>query len=47
MSIFGRLFIRAVLSKEVKETYELGIPLLGLELGLGIRSRVRVSIRVW
>ena len=43
----GRLFIRAVLSKEVKETYELGIPLLGLELGLGIRSSVRVSLRVW
>ena len=41
----NRLFIRAVLGKEVKETYELGIPQLGigLELGLRIRSRVRVT----
>ena len=49
--LFGRLLIRAVLRKEVKETYELGIPLLGLglELGIGIRFRfrVRVSVRVW
>ena len=39
----GRLFFRAVLRREFKETYELGIPKLGLglELGLGIRSRVR------
>ena len=30
----GRLFIRAVLSNEAKETYELGIHQLGLGLGL-------------